>query len=164
MIFAKPSLQLITKDQLKFINSLQFDKNNIGEFLDKLGIGWYSTDDKTTGGYYDLEYKELIISEVDEKHFNTILCHEFSHYIQSQTIDYNNKLFSTMIEYEQQAESISQLILLPRFFQEKGSYLSYFSKKDFEWLKLHCQYFFEKGYVQDNYEEIEMQDNFKMLH
>lgn len=151
LIYEKPNIEMITKDQLKYIKSIKIDtRMSDEEKIEFLGLKLNLTDN-SVGGYYDSDNKVIAVGEdyLKTKHIKTILSHELSHHIQYLTCDRKCDTIGDVVLYEQQAESISQLLIQKIFPDEKVTYISYFSNKDIDWL---VKYFGD--FSQDNRKEL----------
>lgn len=151
LIYDKPNIKLISKDQFKFIESIKIDTRMPDEEkINFFGLNLYLTDN-SVGGFYDYQNKFIAVGEdyIKTKHAKTIVSHELSHHIQYLTCDRKCDTIGNAILYEQQAESISQLLMQKLFPGEKTTYISYFDNDDIDWL---TKYF--DGYFEDNRSEI----------
>lgn len=150
-----PSFDLIDKEQIKFIDSLKIDVRMTPiEIVESIGLSFIEAENEV-GGFFSSDEKEIGVGAdyIESDHIKTILSHELSHFVQHQTRDFNYNTMLNCIQYEQQCESISRFLLMPKLFPgEKQSYISYFDSKDWKWMK---QYYLEQNYdIEDDLSEM----------
>lgn len=138
IIRTKPSFDLIDKEQIKFINSIKVDtRMSTIEIVESFGLKFVEAENDV-GGFFSIDRKELGVGKdyIESEHIKTILSHELSHFVQHQTRDFNYNTVLNCIQYEQQCESISKFLLMPKLFPgEEQTYVSYFDPEDWKWMK-----------------------------
>ena len=149
IVSTAPNLKLISSEQIKYINSLDIDpRSSIQEKVETFGYRYTPYEDKdpnSAGGFCSFDRREIAINTTTaKKYFPRIIAHELSHVIQGVTCDFKYKTVSDAIVYEQQAESITKFLLLPKLFPgHRMFYNSYFDNNDWQWLAKYFDYWFD---------------------